>query len=343
MQYHDAYIAPFFNGNMDLNVRYPMLCTPLLDENGEVLGVLQMCTNAPIPAKTVGRVGEFCSQVGVMLQLVSQIGVLKEAKLGESKALQDGLLEMLLEKRAQDYEETKQIAAEKKKKTKKKKKAAKPGTTTEDAPPEQREPAGPSVMVTVLGAHDLRNADGLFGKSDPFVELTWSGDTVGKTAVAKGTLNPTWEGETFTLPVEQLVTDARTELGYLDQQIFLDARVYDWDRVGASTLLGSTTVPFCAAIGHSDSQASIECVLGEVKGKNAGKSKLVLRFSRKERVTARAVSRRVFDLLDATEAGVLPAEDIVDQLDSDSRRRTNRKYGEAIRSCWLLHVLQQPR
>ena len=199
-----------------------------------------------------------------------------------------------------------------------------------------------AFMVTVECATDLAKAD-TFGKSDPFVELTWSGDTVGKTAVAKGTLNPTWEGETFTLPVEQLVTDARTELGYLDQQIFLDARVYDWDRVGASTLLGSTTVPFCAAIGHSDSQASIECVLGEVKGKNAGKSKLVLRFSRKERVTARAVSRRVFDLLDATEAGVLPAEDIVDQLDSDSRRRTNRKYGEAIRSCWLLHVLQQPR
>ena len=297
MQYHDAYIAPFFNGNMDLNVRYPMLCTPLLDENGEVLGVLQMCTNAPIPAKTVGRVGEFCSQVGVMLQLVSQIGVLKEAKLGESKALQDGLLEMLLEKRAQDYEETKQIAAEKKKKTKKKKKAAKPGTTTEDAPPEQREPAGPSVMVTVLGAHDLRNADGLFGKSDPFVELTWRGMSVGKTATVNNDHNPSWMGEHFTFPIGDLEGNEgkegagednhpRTPLPWpeTDGSLVLEVAVIDYDTVSAHDLLGRVFFSLDEMLrlggegGEGRDSEGVEFVLIDVKGKKKGKSKVRLAF-----------------------------------------------------------------
>ena len=301
MQYDDAYIAPFYNGNMDLNVRYPMLCTPLLDENGGVLGVLQMCTNASIPAKTVRRVGEFCSQVGVMLRLVSQIGVLKEAKLGESKALQDGLLEMLLEKRAQDYEETKQIAAEKKKKKKiKKKKAAKPVAATEDAPPEQKEPAGPAVMVTVLGAHDLRNADGLFGKSDPFVELTWRGTSVGKTATVNNDHNPTWMGEHFTFPIGDLEgnegkegkegagggNSPRTPLPWpeTDGSLVLEVAVIDYDTVSAHDLLGRVFFPLDEMLrlggegGEGRDSEGVEFVLIDVKGKKKGKSKVRLAF-----------------------------------------------------------------
>ena len=53
--------------------------------------------------------------------------------------------------------------------------------------------------VAVLGARYLRNADGLLGKSDPFVELRWRHAKVGVTAVVKNDLNPTWVEEYFTV------------------------------------------------------------------------------------------------------------------------------------------------
>ena len=39
------------------------------------------------------------------------------------------------------------------------------------------------ARISVLSASDLRNADGMLGKSDPFVELTWRGASVLKTKV----------------------------------------------------------------------------------------------------------------------------------------------------------------
>ena len=70
-----------------------------------------------------------------------------------------------------------------------------------------------AVRVHVVRAADLTKAD-LFGKSDPFVQLTWRGEKVGKTQVIKGTLNPVWEeNESFLLPLAGINVEAASAAG----------------------------------------------------------------------------------------------------------------------------------
>ena len=87
--------------------------------------------------------------------------------------------------------------------------------------------AGSAVVVNVLSAFDLRNADGMLGKSDPFVELTWRGAVVGKTAVVNNDLNPTWSKERFVLPIGDVHDLARLR----GEGVVLEVAVMDHDAV----------------------------------------------------------------------------------------------------------------
>ena len=189
-----------------------------------------------------------------------------------------------------------------------------------------------AFVVTVLRAHDLNKAD-LIGKSDPFVELTWRGDAVGKTRVVKNTLNPTWEGETFKLPVE----DVGTDLSLLEGAV-LEVKVFDWDRVGKPELLGCSTVPIDAVIDHSEAKRAAQFMLSGAKGKNKGKSKVVLHFERHEYTTAKHVAPRVFEHLDTMGEGVLDLHDIVGKLQIPSP-----DVKDLVNTCWPLHILLRPR
>ena len=67
------------------------------------------------------------------------------------------------------------------------------------------------IKVSVVGATDLRNADGMMGKSDPFVEVKWRGASVLKTKAVQNNLNPTWANESFTLPAWTVAGERKRE------------------------------------------------------------------------------------------------------------------------------------
>ena len=133
-----------------------------------------------------------------------------------------------------------------------------------------------AVVVRVLGAHDLRNADGMMGKSDPFVELVWCGSSVGKTAVVNNDLNPTWEDEQFTIHIGD-----PSDLARLRQEgAVLEAKVMDYDAISASDMLGRVvlSVDKVMSRGKLADNAGVELLMTDVKGKKSGKSMLTLAF-----------------------------------------------------------------
>ncbi|XP_027073042.2 synaptotagmin-3 [Coffea arabica] len=87
------------------------------------------------------------------------------------------------------------------------------------------------LRVKVLRAYKLLKKDFL-GSSDPYVQLSLSGDTIParKTSVKMNNLNPEWNEE-FKLSVKDPYTQV------------LELRLYDWEKVGAHDNLGMQVVP----------------------------------------------------------------------------------------------------
>ena len=54
------------------------------------------------------------------------------------------------------------------------------------------------LTLSIEKAEGLRNADGVFGKSDPFVEVRFNGKLIAATPVIDNTLAPVWN---FTVDV----------------------------------------------------------------------------------------------------------------------------------------------
>ena len=150
----------------------------------------------------------------------------------------------------------------------------------EDEPIRQAE-SSVVVQVTVLSASNLRNADGMLGKSDPFVELTWRGLVVGRTATVNNDHSPSWTNETFALPMG----DTDNDLAELESEgALLEASVMDFDAVTASDLLGRVKVPVAEVLRHARLRNSgplggtVLLLLDDVQGKQSGKSTLRLSF-----------------------------------------------------------------
>ncbi|KAI7866079.1 C2 domain-containing protein [Spinellus fusiger] len=79
------------------------------------------------------------------------------------------------------------------------------------SPEESLENQG-NLTVTLVSAKNLM-AGGKSGTSDPYVQFTVNGKRVYKSAVAKKTINPTWNNEQFTVPIlSRIITSFRIEV-----------------------------------------------------------------------------------------------------------------------------------
>jgi hypothetical protein len=90
------------------------------------------------------------------------------------------------------------------------------------------------LVVDVLSATDLAKADGMFGKSDPYVKIFWDGLRVGQTKVIKKTLDPVWKKEKFVIALPGLMD----QIGGGN----LKVEVHDYDRVGNDECLGTAII-----------------------------------------------------------------------------------------------------
>ena len=93
LQHDDAYSAPRFNGNMDLNVRYPILCVPLMTPKGQVQGVLQLGSSIPLTGKTIDIINVFGSQLAVLMHFMEQLELLKANNSEDAEAIRNGVFE----------------------------------------------------------------------------------------------------------------------------------------------------------------------------------------------------------------------------------------------------------
>jgi len=113
------------------------------------------------------------------------------------------------------------------KKKPKKKKSTKTLKAEEEAPTElETYLAGGSEKVTlhIHSAKGLKKADGMFGKSDPYVKIFSNNKLVGKTKVIKKTLDPVW--------------DEKLEFYLLSEGGKLRFEVFDYDLAGSHDFLG---------------------------------------------------------------------------------------------------------
>mmetsp|Transcript_47433 Transcript_47433/g.80945 ORF Transcript_47433/g.80945 Transcript_47433/m.80945 type:complete len:571 (-) Transcript_47433:194-1906(-) len=129
-------------------------------------------------------------------------------------------------------------------------------------------------VVTACGAVKLRNADGFFGKSDPYVRLlglTGGSANWGETKTIRDNLNPTWD-EAFTVKCLE-----RNPMG--GKLMPFVAEVWDEDdkkRSKSDDPLGSVVVPWKKLWPEAPNFANQACPL---KGKGAKEgSTLILKF-----------------------------------------------------------------
>lgn len=67
--------------------------------------------------------------------------------------------------------------------------------------------------MVLVRAHNLRNADGRFGKSDPYATLRFGSEVIGRTRTVKDSLDPEWfEGIRGVLPLHDEATDVIVEV-----------------------------------------------------------------------------------------------------------------------------------
>jgi Ca2+-dependent lipid-binding protein len=87
-------------------------------------------------------------------------------------------------------------------------------------------------VINIVSAFSLMKAD-LVGSSDPFCEIYWKGDLIGKTAVKKDNLDPVWN-ETFTVPIGS----------HIDSKDVYDLsiEIYDMNFLGKGSFLGKTSL-----------------------------------------------------------------------------------------------------
>ena len=117
------------------------------------------------------------------------------------------------------------------KKKSKKKKSPKKSKAVEKAPTElETYLTGGSEKVTVHihSAKGLKKADGMFGKSDPYVKIFSNNKLVGKTKVIKKTLDPVW--------------DEKLEFYMLSEGGKLRIEVFDYDLAGSHDFLGQMII-----------------------------------------------------------------------------------------------------
>ena len=120
-----------------------------------------------------------------------------------------------------------------------------------------------SVEVKVIEGKRLPKAD-LFGSSDPFVTLEWDGRKVHKTKVIRNTLDPVWTGEKVVVQVPSAVRKG-------EDPPHLAVQVWDYDRVGASDLLGEAVVDWPTLL--KPKRARNELKLRSAGGADDGKGK----------------------------------------------------------------------
>lgn len=131
-----------------------------------------------------------------------------------------------------------------------------------------------ALVVSVLGARDLRNADGLLGKSDPFVVVKWRGVDVGRTTTVPNDLNPTWAHESFVVPLGRAADVEACKM----EGVVLEATIFDHDDISASDRLGGVVVTAADVLRVAEEGGEVDLVLQGVKGKKMGKSMLKLGF-----------------------------------------------------------------
>mmetsp|Transcript_911 Transcript_911/g.1246 ORF Transcript_911/g.1246 Transcript_911/m.1246 type:complete len:280 (-) Transcript_911:260-1099(-) len=85
------------------------------------------------------------------------------------------------------------------------------------------------INMVVIGAKDIRNADGFMGKSDPYCEVT-VGDITDKTAVINNDLNPVWNDK-----MKFFVAEKPNEM---------TLRLMDHDDIGKNDLIAETSFEF---------------------------------------------------------------------------------------------------
>jgi hypothetical protein len=86
--------------------------------------------------------------------------------------------------------------------------------------------------IIINSARGLAKAD-TFGSADPFVKIRWNNKYIGKTKTIKNTLNPIWDEEKhiISMPKSMKLEDC-----------ILYMEVWDWDRVGTDSFLGSLKI-----------------------------------------------------------------------------------------------------
>ena len=87
--------------------------------------------------------------------------------------------------------------------------------------------SGKCIHIQVLGARDLAVKN---GTSDPFVLYSYYGRPLGSTRVRPRTLYPSWDNETFIVPVEELHPLPRG--GVEAQRDLVKMEVFDYDWLG---------------------------------------------------------------------------------------------------------------
>ena len=116
--------------------------------------------------------------------------------------------------------------------------------------------------VSILGATNLMKAD-RFGLSDPYVEVFWGNESIGKTPSRQNTLNPKWHGQSFTVNLSNSGARVRE----------LVLQVWDQDFFTSGTFMGEVRISGDTLLHPPIDVQNIEVqnIDGKVKGKIEGK------------------------------------------------------------------------
>lgn len=109
--------------------------------------------------------------------------------------------------------------------------------------------SGPCIHLQLFGCTEIAAAD-IMGASDPYCAVYWKNNFVGVTSTKHMTLNPTWENQTFVLPLAAEFMVALGSDGSSTSTLFdagallpnLRIELYDWDRMSKDDFLGQATV-----------------------------------------------------------------------------------------------------
>jgi len=121
------------------------------------------------------------------------------------------------------------------------------------------------VVLDIIEASHLARKD-LFGKSDPYVEVTF-GTSRWRTPTLKRNLNPVWN-QVIRRKVH------RSEAGYN-----VDFKVMDWDRVSASDLIGEAALDLTPVLQGGVSDLWLDLATPKHPGRDVGKLHIRCQFT----------------------------------------------------------------